>query len=66
MYEGYSVKVDPQGRQVWTGQFTKNGIRLNVLYTQLLLLMGSLFTAFVYDKGHTQMYFCKLSRDKPK
>ena len=55
VYEGYSVKVDPQGRQVWTGQFTKNGIRLNILYTQLLLLMGSLFTAFVYDKGHTQM-----------
>ena len=64
LYEGYYVTVDSQGRQVWTGQFTKNGVRFSILYTELLLMMGSLFTAFVYDKDHTMMYFCKLSRDK--
>ena len=64
LYEGFHVTVDTQGRQVWTGQFTKNGVRLSTLYTELLLVMGSLFTAFVYDKDHTMMYFCKLSRDK--
>ena len=65
IYEGFSATVDSDGRQVWTGQFTKNGVRLNILYTVLLLLMGSLFTAFAYDKDHTKMYFCKLSRAKP-
>jgi hypothetical protein len=61
LYEGYHVTVDTQGRQVWTGQFTKNGVRFSILYTELLLMMGSLFTAFVYDKDHTMMYFCKMS-----
>ena len=66
IYEGFSATVDSEGRQVWTGQFTKNGVRLNILNTVLLLLMGSLFTAFAYDKDHTKMYFCKLSRAKPE
>jgi hypothetical protein len=65
IHEGLFATVDSQGRQVWTGQISKNGVRLNILYSEVVLLMGSLFTAFAYDQDHTQMYFSKLCRDKP-
>ena len=65
IYEGFHATVNPQGRQVWTGRITKNGLRLNILYTMLLLQMGSLFTAFFFDQDHNKLYFVKSSRDKP-
>jgi hypothetical protein len=65
LYEGFYATVDLKGRQVWTGQITKNGLRLNILYSQTLLLLGSLTTAVLFDKDHVKMYHCKCSRDKP-
>ena len=65
MFEGFHATVDFQGRQVWTGQLTKNGVRRNIMSTEVLLVMGSLFTAFRHDKDHAKMHFCKLCQLKP-
>ena len=64
MHEGFRATMDDQGREVWTGQWTRSGVRISCLSSVLFLLLGSLFTAFVYDADHSRLYFVQRSRRK--
>ena len=64
IHRGFKSTVDINGNEVWTGQFTKNGLRIGVFSSLLSLLLGSLVTAFAYDGDHSRMYFVKVSVKK--
>ena len=66
LFEGASFQVESHNRTVYTGLYTKNDVRINLMWTELVLVLSSLFTAFFYDSHHESMYFVKVSVRLPK
>ena len=65
LYEGVSYAVDSSNRTIYTGRVTKNGVRINCLWAEMVLVLSTLCTVLLYDRDHDRYFFLQVNRKNP-